>query len=112
MEMVKGTLELRSQSTEGSASLNGIIRTQNAPATGSSLVIASSGGNATDSTLGGTGRVELGISPASLGMPEEIELRGSEVASGIAPLMTFAPTIRVIDNGVPALPLPESQPLL
>jgi hypothetical protein len=85
----------------GSA-LDGIVRTYTAPATGDSFVISSSGGSTSATTIGGSGRVELGRSLATNG-PEDFELRGTEVGSGTAPLHTHSGEVRIVDDGTAAI---------
>ena len=101
VNLVRGTLQLVPGST-----LNGVVRTQTAPAGGDALVISSSnnGSNTfnTATTIGGTGRVELGFSAASNG-PEDFEIRGTEVTNataGQAPLHTHSGEIRVVNDGI------------
>jgi hypothetical protein len=80
------------------SSLDGLVRTQTAGVGGDSFVVATSNSVLADTTIGGTGRIELGRSAAANG-PEDLEIRGTEIASGTAPLMTLAATVRVVGDG-------------
>ncbi|HET6408973.1 MAG TPA: hypothetical protein VFG14_13890, partial [Chthoniobacteraceae bacterium] len=83
----------------GSA-LDGVVRTQTAAANGGdSFVVSTSNGSTNDTTIGGTGRIELGRSGAANG-PEDFEIRGTEIASGTAALHTHSGEIRVVNDGI------------
>lgn len=91
------------------STVNGVVRTQVAEVGGDSFVVSTSdnGSNTftTDTTIGGTGRIELGRSAAANG-PEDFEIRGTEVtnaAAAQAPLHTHSGEIRVIDDGTSAI---------
>ena len=83
--------------------MDGVVRTQTTPLGGDSLIVSSSNGVTTDSAIGGVGRIELGRSGYLGGTAEDLEIRGTEVASGVAPLHTHAGLIRVVDDGTAAL---------
>ncbi len=94
VDMIRGDLYFQPGSV-----LNGVVRAQTAPAGGTSFLRVTSNGSASDSTLTGTGRIELGRSPAAAG-PEDLEVMGSEVASGTSPLVTVGVPVRIVDDGV------------
>lgn len=85
------------------SSLDGVVRTQTALLGGDSFVLSTSNGATTDTSIGGIGRIELGRSGVNGGTPEDFEVRGTEVASGTAPLHTHTGEIRVVDDGTSAL---------
>lgn len=100
VNLVRGQLHF----TDGS-SINGVIRTQTAPAGGDAYVISSSNNASntfnTPTSVGGTGRIELGFSAAANG-PEDFEIRGTEVTNATAseaPLHTHAGEIRIVNDG-------------
>lgn len=86
--------------------LNGVVRTQTAPAGGTSFIRSSSNSSTntfnTDTFVTGTGRIELGRSAAANG-PEDMEIRGTEVTTAtasVAPLHTHAGEIRIVNDGI------------
>jgi fibronectin-binding autotransporter adhesin len=94
LDIVRSTIAL-----EQNAVLNGIIRTQTAPARGDSFVISRSSGLTTDTTLTGTGEIQLGRSVAANG-PEDFDIRATEVVTGNpAQTHTVAVPVRVVDDG-------------
>ncbi len=88
------------------SSINGVIRTQTALAGGDSFIISTasnSNTNMLDSSIGGTGRIELGRSLAANG-PEDLSIRGTETAAaGTSPLHTHAGEVRIVDDGTSAI---------
>lgn len=94
IDIVRGQIFFQPGST-----LNGVVRTQTAAVGGDSFALVTSNGALTDSLIGGTGRIELGRSGAANG-PEDFEIRGTEIASGVTPLTTFGATVRVVNDGV------------
>ena len=83
---------------EQNAVLDGVVRTQTAPARGDSFVISRSSGLTTATTLTGTGEIQLGRSVAAAG-PEDFDVRGTEVAAGPAPFHTVDVPVRVVNDG-------------
>jgi hypothetical protein len=84
---------------EGASVLDGVVRAQTAPVGGESFLVSRSSGSTSPTTLSGSGEIQIGASAAAAG-PEEFEVRGTEVASGPAPLHTVAVPVRVVNDGI------------
>lgn len=94
MDLIRGQLFF-----EASAVLNGIVRTQTAPAGGDSFVVVRSASATTDTALTGTGEIQLGRSAAAAG-PEDMEVRVTEVTTGNPALQHMvAVPVRVVNDG-------------
>lgn len=81
------------------AVINGVIRAQTAAVGGDAFVVSTSGdtSNPNPTSVGGTGRIEIGRSAAANG-PEDFEIQGTEVASGTSPLHTHTGEVRVVND--------------
>jgi hypothetical protein len=94
IDLIRSTVAL-----EQSAVLNGVIRAQTAPDRGDAFVISRSSSLTTDTSLTGTGHIQIGRSVAANG-PEDFEMRATEVAAGgTAQTHTVAVPVRVVDDG-------------
>lgn len=101
VDMIRGELNLTANSI-----LHGLVRAQTAPVGGTSVIRSTSNSSntasITDTSVTGTGRIELGRSLAAAG-PEDMIILGTEVltaTAGQAPLHTHAGEIRIVNDGV------------
>jgi fibronectin-binding autotransporter adhesin len=84
---------------EGTAQMHGVIRAQNAPVGGDSFIVFRSNLPDPVTFASPTGQVQIGRSAAANG-PEELEFRGSELASGPQATLTMSMPIRVVNDGI------------
>lgn len=83
---------------EGTATLDAIVRTQTAALGGDSFVVSRSSGSVVGTTFSGLGLIQLGRSLAANG-PEDFDVRGTEVTSGVAPIHTVNIPVRIVNDG-------------
>ena len=93
MDLIRGQLFV-----EQSATMNGVIRAQTAPAGGDAFVVFRSNLPTPHTFASTTAEVQIGRSGAANG-PEDFELRGAEVAAGEpAATLTFSIPLRVVND--------------